>query len=85
MDELEAIDELARQARKEEPLLSGVRGRVMAEIRAPSRSRVLPLALFAAVSAVAASAVLAVGAHYWAAAPEPLTELCVYLEVTTLW
>ena len=85
MDELKALEELARQARKEEPPVRGVTARVLAEIRSRRRFRVRPLSVFAAASAVAASVLLAVAVHYWTSAPDPLTELCASFEVTELW
>lgn len=85
MDELSAIEELARRAREEEPAVRGVRARVLAEIRARRRFRVWPLSILAAASAVAASVILAFAVYYWTSMPDPLTELCSSLEVTELW
>jgi len=85
MDELEAIEALARQARLEEPSVGSVRSRVMSHLRPPRTVRVGPLSLFAAASALAASIVLAVGMWLWLTGSDPMAELCAPVQVGLLW
>lgn len=85
MDELEAIERLALKARQETPAVLGVGARVMARVRAPRRVGIVPLSLFAVVSAVAASVALAVGMYFYFKASDPMTQLFAPLEVGSLW
>jgi len=85
MDPLEALEKLAAEARKETPPVGSVRGRVLAKIRTPRGSPLLPLTVLAAGSALAASALLAVGMHFLRAARDPLVELFTPLQVPLPW
>jgi len=85
MDELEAIERLALKARQETPPVAGVGARVMARIGAPRRLGIVPLSLFAVVSAAAAAVVLAVGIYFYFKASDPMTQLFAPLEVGSLW
>jgi len=85
MDELRAIEKLAEAARKEQPPVGPVGTAVMARITAARRARLRTLSLFAAASAVAASLVLIFGLLLGNGSADPLTQLCLSFEVTTLW
>jgi len=85
MDELEAIERIAVQARKEAPPPVGVSGGVLRRIQMPRRSNVLPLSLFAAASAAAASVALAVGVYSWMKASDPMAQLFAPVQVGLLW
>jgi len=85
MDELEAIEQLVTRARCEAPQVGSISGQIAARIRQTAPSRVIPLSVFAAVSAVAATIALALGAYFWLTASDPLTELYAPLQVGRLW
>jgi len=86
MDELEAIEQLVGRARDETPAVGSISGRILTRIRQAAPSRVIPLSVFAAVSAVAATIALALGAYLWLSASDPMmTELCAPLQVGQLW
>jgi len=85
MDPLEALERLADQARKEAVPDFDVSARVLASVGDGPARRVLPLSLFAAVSAVAASIILAVGIYSLLAEPDPLALLAAPLQGTVLW
>ena len=85
MDELEAIERLALKAREERPPVAGVGAGIMARVRAPRTVGIVPLSLFAVVSAIAASVALAVGMYFYFKASDPMTQLFAPLEVGSLW
>ena len=85
MDALKAIEKLAAAARQEEPPVGPVRTAVMARIARARRRWIWPLSLFAAASAAAALVILAVGLSTGPNGADPLAELSMPFEVTTLW
>ena len=84
MDELEAIEKLARQARAEQPPEVRVGAAVLETIRAGRPVRILPLSLVAAAAAVAAGVVLTLAVHAWTSeAVDPQSALFPSLEVAS--
>jgi hypothetical protein len=85
MDELEAIEKLIVRARRETPAVNSISEGIFARMRHSPPPRVAGLSAFAVVSAVAATIALAIGAYFWMASPDPLTELYAPLQVGLLW
>jgi len=84
MDPLDAIKELALRARRETAPSVHVSGAVLARIRAAQEPRLLPLSIFSAATAVAASMILAAGIYYWLAGGDPIDELLPTFQVLGL-
>ena len=85
MDELRAIEKLVARARREPPAVNSVSDGILTRMRHSSPSRIAGLSVFAVVSAVAATIAMAIGAYFWLASPDPLTELYAPLQVGLLW
>ena len=84
MDELEAIEKLARRAREERPPETHVEAAVLKGIRAGRQVRILPLSLVAAAAAVAAGVVMTLAVHAWTStAADPQSALFPSLEVAS--
>ncbi|MBM4017472.1 MAG: hypothetical protein FJ288_03945 [Planctomycetes bacterium] len=87
MDELEAVERLVRQARREAvPPPAGAAEGVLARLRAGAGRPlpILPLSMLAAAAAVAAAVVLALAIQAWTAGADPQAALFPTLEVATL-
>jgi len=84
MDELEAIEQLVRRARRERPGAGDVAPAVLDGIRAGRPAVILPLSLVAAAAAVAAAVVLALAIQAWMAGADPQAALFPSLEVAGL-
>lgn len=85
MDELEAIEKLVSRARRETPFVNSIADGILTRMHHSPPPRIVPLSVFAAVSAVAATIAMAVGAYFWLASPDPLNELYAPLQVGLLW
>ena len=85
MDELEAIEKLIARARLETPAVNSISEGILTRMHHSPPPRIVPLSVFAVVSAVAATIAMAIGAYYWLASPDPLTELYAPLQVGLLW
>ncbi|MCP4379033.1 MAG: hypothetical protein GY794_23025 [bacterium] len=85
MDELKAIENLVARAQQESPAVNSIADGILSRLHHSAPPRIIPLSVFAAVSAVAASIALAIGAYFWMATPDPLTELYAPLQVGLLW
>jgi hypothetical protein len=84
MDELEAIEKLARRAREERPPETHVEAAVLETVRAARPVRILPLSLVAAAAAVAAAVVLTLAVDAWTStAADPQSALFPSLEVAS--
>lgn len=84
MDELEAVDKLVEQARREGAPATDVGAAVIRRLRASAAPRVLPLWVVAAAAAVAAAAVLVLAIHAWTVASDPNLALFPTVEVAQL-
>lgn len=87
MDEMKAIEELARRGRNVPSPKTAVRDRVLTTIRS-KRAVVVPwpLRAFAAAAAAAALILLSVGLYsYWSAGADPMAALFPSTEVASLW
>ena len=84
MDELEAVENLVRRARREQAPATGVTDAVLARLRAGRRAPILPLSIVAAAAAVAAVVILALAIHAWPAGADPQAALFPTLEVALL-
>jgi hypothetical protein len=85
MDELKAIEKLVARAQQESPAVNSIADGILSRVHHSPPPRIIPLSVFAAVSAVAATIALAIGAYFWMATPDPLTELYAPLQVGLLW
>ena len=85
MDELKAIEKLIGRARREVPAVNNISDGILTRMHHSSPSRIAGLSVFAVVSAVAATIAMAIGAYFWMASPDPLTELYAPLQVGLLW
>ncbi|MBL7221612.1 MAG: hypothetical protein ISS69_15990 [Phycisphaerae bacterium] len=85
MDELEAIEKLVARARRETPAVNSIADGILARMHHSPPPRIAGLSVFAVVSAVAATIAMAIGAYFWMASPDPLTELYAPLQVGLLW
>ena len=85
MNELEAIEKLVARARQETPAVDPIADGILARMHHSPPPRIIPLSVFAVVSAVAATIAMAIGAYFWLASPDPLTELYAPLQVGLLW
>ena len=84
MDELKAVENLVRRARREQAPATGVTDAVLARLRAGRRASILPLSLVAAAAAVAAVVILALAINAWTAGADPQAALFPTLEVARL-
>jgi hypothetical protein len=87
MDALEAMENLVRRARLEQPPATDVAAAAIGRIRAGAGRpavRILPLSLLAAAAAVAAVVVLALAVQAWTAPADPQTVLFPTVEVAAL-
>jgi len=85
MDELTAIEELIARARRETPAVDSIADGILSRVHRRPPRRLTGLSVMAAVSAVAATIAMAIGAYIWFASPDPLTELYAPLQVGLLW
>ena len=85
MDELEAIEKLVARAKRETPAVHSIADGILTRMHHSPPPRIAGLSVFAAISAVAATIAMAVGAYFWMASPDPLTELYAPLQVGLLW
>jgi len=85
MDELEAIEKLVARARQETPAVNSIADGILTRMCHSPPPRIVGLSVFAVASAVAATIVMAIGAYFWLASPDPLTELYAPLQVGLLW
>ena len=85
MDELEAIEKLVARARQETPAVNSLADGILARMHHSPPPRIAELSVFAIASAVAATIAMAIGAYFWMASPNPLTELYAPLQVGLLW
>ena len=85
MDELEVIQKLARQARREQPPKLHVAAGVLAVLRVPQPLLpIRPLAYVTIGAAAAAILVLALSIQAWTGGTDPLATLFPSLEVSLL-
>jgi len=85
MDELKAIEKLVERARCERPAVDSIADGILARMHHSPPRRITPLSVLAVASAVAATIALALGAYFWMASPDPLTELYTPVQVGSLW
>ena len=85
MDELEVIEKLVERARRETPAVNSIADGILTRMHHSSPPRIAGLSVFAVASAAAATIAMAVGAYFWLASPDPLTELYAPLQVGLLW
>ena len=85
MDEMKAIEELVARAQQESLAVNSIAGGILSRIHHSPPPRIVPLSVFAVVSAVAATIALAIGAYIWMSSPDPLIELYAPLQVGLLW
>jgi hypothetical protein len=87
MDALKFIEKLAEKARKEASPISDVSQMVMLEIDALQRDKtgLLPLELFAGITAIAASIVTFFSIQAWQYIVNPLMQLFVPYQGVSLW
>ena len=85
MDTLKKIERLFEQARLGEPPVFHVGDRVMADLGALTPPRLLPLSVFAGLSAVAAVIMFLLSVQAWNYLNSPLAELLTPLQETPLW
>jgi hypothetical protein len=85
MDTMNALDALAAAARREQPPLGSVQPQIMERIARRRQPRLLPLTLFAAGAALAASLTLILALDAWNREPDPASDLYAPLEVTSIW
>lgn len=81
MDELEAVERMIRRARQDRPPARDVTGAVLAGIRAARPAGILPLSVVAAVTSLAAAAVLALALHSGVLESDPQAALYPTVEV----
>ena len=84
MDELEAVENLVRRARREQAPATDVTDAVRARLRAGRQVPILPLSIVAAAAAVAAVVILALAIYAWTAGADPQAALFPTLEVARL-
>ena len=85
MDTLKGIEKLAQQARKETPPIFHVGDQVLLQISSQERLKVMPLSIFATISAVAASVTLSFALNAWLQITDPITQLFSPLQAGSLW
>ncbi|MHC4221918.1 MAG: hypothetical protein ACYST9_05810 [Planctomycetota bacterium] len=85
MDTLKAIEKLAQLARNEKTHVFDVSSQVLMRITETEPIRVVPLSVFAGLSAVAASIALFAAVKYWIYMSNPIMELFTPLQEVALW
>jgi len=84
MDTLDAMEALARQARREPPPKTDVATQVLMRIRSEETFPIMPLSVFAVAAMTAAAAVVAIALYSWAALNDPLMEIFASFEMRIL-
>ncbi len=85
MDTLRAIEELVDRAKREPTPEIDVCGRVLMRLETRTRPRILPLTVFAGVSAAAAVVLLFFAVSNWIYLTNPIMEFFTPLQEATLW
>lgn len=85
MDTLKRIERLFAQARQGETPMFYVSDGVLQDLAVLTPPRLIPLSVFAGVSAAAAVVMLLLSVQAWNYLNSPLTELLMPLQETPLW
>jgi hypothetical protein len=85
MDTLKKLDQLFALARQGETPVFSVSDRVIADLGQCDVPSLVPLSVFAGVSAVAAAVLLLLAVNAWNYLNSPLAELLTPLQETPLW
>ena len=85
MDELKAIEKLVARAQRETPAVNSIADGILTRMHHSPPPRIIPLSVFAAASAIAATIALAIGAYFWTSTPDPFTELYAPIQAGLLW